>query len=391
MVTVRFIRFSKLNYLKQIDPVLFLELINNFAAFFDRQGVALPEVPDPERIPYQEIANSFMRLDAERDKDLIETLYYLDSLSGEAEADILIDKAEEAGITLIEGRPNAVDLVVRVRLHPGGPELLQQVQDRLEISRFRTFRLYQSGKKGHHEYHVPPVDRISVAIDAIRSVFEKRKRGRECSISWFEEADEVWFLVRHGEIMSRAESISDDGRSGVLMFRPVKYDVVIYNRERHELRTNVKSKWLLELYRRQFGKIIFDDEEFFAGEAKYTFAPLRYSGIDALACPEIDEIEEIVLREIKVVLGTGDDAEYITHRAANLFERWARHKHGVPGGTIICAEFAVRFANSRTPRTVTLGGTNRLIVSRDSDSDPVERWLSIRGFVLGSSDEKEVV
>ena len=358
MATVRIIRFSKPGCLRHVDPRLFLEFIGFHSEFFARHGVVIPGTPDQEQIPYTEIANSFMRLDAEKDKDLIDALYYLDSLSSDEEADFVLEKAEDADIPLPEEKPHPVDLVVRVWLHPGGRDLLHEIQDRLEVRRFRSFQFFQPEDRELSAYERPPQERIDTATTGMRPVFEKRKRGDECAISIFEEPDEVWFIIRHGEMMNRAESVGDDGPD-VSVFRPITHDVVIYDRERHELRTNVKSKWQLELYRKEFGKMLFQNEEFFAGEAKYTFDPLTDKGAEALACPDVEEIASITLREIEVMWGGGPDAEYVRHRCNDLFARWKKTERNLPGGTIRRAAFSVKFNDSKTPRTVILNRTKR--------------------------------
>lgn len=389
MATVNIVRFSKPNLLKKIDPSLFLEFARAHSAFFEREGVEIAHDSDPEGIPYDAIAASFMRLDPDADKALIDALYYLDSLSSDAGADIVLEQAEAAGIPLPGERLHPVDLSLRVWLSPGGPELLERIQDRQEVKRFRSFQFFGPGEGKEGTCSAPPPDRLREAEAEMKPVFEKRKRGDDCRIAMFEEEDETWFVIRHGEILNRGESVKEGGETGIVVFRPVAHDVVIYGRERRELRTNVRAGWLLDLYRKVFGRMLFGDDAFFTGDPKYTLDPLRESGADALACAGIDGIEEIKLKELEVMYSSGGGREYVRHRGTDLFGQWAAAGRHFPGGAIIQASFSVRFPDSDNPRTVSIRGSNRLIVSRDHDGPPVERWLEAKKFIREREGEDE--
>ena len=180
------------------------------------------------------------------------------------------------------------------------------------------------------------------------------------------------------------ESIEDDGEPGLVVYRPVTHDVVVYNKVTGEIRTNVNTDWQLNLYRRVFGDLLFDDGEFFGKEAKYTLDPLRDDGAASLACPEVEEIEWIKLKELVVFYGGGGDWERVKYQSPNLFARWAAGGRPFPGGNISQASFAVKFTDSKNPRTVAIRSSTKLLVSRDHDSEPIERWLWERHFHLGN-------
>jgi hypothetical protein len=389
MATVRIVRFSKASLLRRVDPALFLDFARSFGGFFARNEVDLPTGPDPELIPYGPIADSFMRLDPALDRDLIDALYYLDSLSADANGDLLLDEARHEGFDLPEDDLHPVDVAVRVWMQDNGRDFLKTLQDRNVVKKFRSFQFCQKAENKAGEYTPPPPDKQAAAAAEMGPVFEKKKRGNDCEVSFFdEEQDEVWFVIRHGEIMNRGESIEDDGEPGLVVYRPVTHDVVIYNKEAREIRTNVDSQWQLNLYRRVFGDLLFNDGEFFGKEAKYTLDPLRDDGVDSLACPEVDEIESIKLKELVVFNGSRGDWERIKYQAPNLFQRWMAGARPFPSGSISQASFTVKFTDSKDPRTVSIRSSTKLLVSRDHDSDAVERWLWERHFHLGNPKPK---
>lgn len=384
MATVRIVRFSKATLLRRVDPALFLNFARSFGDFFSRNDVSLPAEPDPEHIPYGLIADAFMRLDPAQDKDLIDALYYLDSLSADANGDLLLEEARHEGFDLPEDDMHPVDVAVRVWMQDDGKEFLKALQDRNVVKKFRSFQFCQKAQGKAGEYSPPPPEKLTTAAADMGPVFENKKRGNDCEVSFFDEGqDEIWFVIRHGEIMNRGESIEEDGEPGLVVYRPVTHDVVIYNKETREIRTNVDSLWQINLYRRVFGELLFDDGEFFGKEAKYTLDLLR-DGTASLACPEVEEIEWIKLKELVVFFGGGDDWERVKYQAPNLFQRWTAGGRPFPGGNISQASFMVKFTDSKNPRTVAIRSSTKLLVSRDHDSDPVERWLWHRHFHLGN-------
>jgi len=51
------------------------------------------------------------------------------------------------------------------------------------------------------------------------------------------------------------------------------------------------------------------------------------------------------------------------------------------------ASFQIKFADSKTPRTVTLSSGNRAQFKRDDDAEVLEKWLIRRGFVISGSED----
>jgi hypothetical protein len=90
------------------------------------------------------------------------------------------------------------------------------------------------------------------------------------------------------------------------------------------------------------------------------------------------------LKEIVVFHGSRGDWERVKYQAPNLFQRWTAGARPFPGGSISQASFTVKFADSKTPRTVSIRSSTKLLVSRDHDSEAVERWLWLRHFHLGN-------
>ena len=83
--------------------------------------------------------------------------------------------------------------------------------------------------------------------------------------------DGTWFLIRRGEPLRR-EACLEDGRSASVFFRPERYDAVVWDTRRRELRINAASRWQKELYRRLFGQHLCGDPERFPDDAREPMA-----------------------------------------------------------------------------------------------------------------------
>jgi hypothetical protein len=93
------------------------------------------------------------------------------------------------------------------------------------------------------------------------------------------------------------------------------------------------------------------------------------------------------LREVQFYFG-GSPWEVVT-RKSDVFKLFESRKKPFPeSGRIIRASFQVKFADSKTPRTVVIKPSNVAQFTRDDDSVLVERWLEARGFILGPEAEE---
>ena len=162
----------------------------------------------------------------------------------------------------------------------------------------------------------------------------------------------------------------------------MKYDVVVYARRLGELRINARLVGEKKLYCQKLGQHLFVDENCFPGIRKYTLDPLREYGADSLACGDIEGIESITLIEINLLWG-GAHREIEIRKANDIFAALAARQRELPEHPrIIKAVFKVKFADSKTPRSVTVRPPNIAQYTRDSDAALVEQWLELRGFIV---------
>jgi hypothetical protein len=187
-------------------------------------------------------------------------------------------------------------------------------------------------------------------------------------------------MVRHGEPFKREEAARGAEPASV-SYRPLRYDVLVYEPERGELRINAQSKGEKDLYREQFGKHLFGREDFFPNRDKYTLRPLRADGESCLECADVEGLEWVRLREVHLDWG-GPHGEYEIHKANDLFAAMRARSRALPGTPRLArAVFLVKFADAKRPRSVTIRPPNVALYVRDGDGAHVDEWLKKRGFL----------
>ena len=135
---------------------------------------------------------------------------------------------------------------------------------------------------------------------------------------------------------------------------------------------NACNKGEKEAYRREFGRHVFGDEDFFPGTGKYTLEPLRRDGKASVVCTDVHGMEWVRLKEIQYLWG-GAESEVEIRKANDIFEALEASGRSMPSkAPILRASFHVKFTDAKSPRTVTIRPSNIAQYTRDSDADVVE-------------------
>lgn len=381
MATFRLRRFSNPEVLRAIAPRRLIAFLQPHRAFFEACGFVFPRAPSTGPIDYEALVDLFMAPEAGFPKDLLDALFLVDEMATPHGMDALLDTP---GLSLEEGAEDSpADIAVQAWLLDC--RLLESKHAEQFLVRPRSFECYQTGRPKAPPFALPtPVVCRDLEQD-LDDWFEGKKRGRGTRVFVYPRDDGVWFLVRHGEPFQRTEGLNGSETASVC-YRPLKYDVLVYQPEIGELRVNARSKHEKRLYRTQFGKHFFGDEDFFPGDSKYTLEPLLTRGEAALACVDVPGMEWVRLREVNFLLG-GPSNEVEVHRAEDVFEAF-RSRGGKPpdGARIVRAVFQVKFTDSKRPRSVTIRPSNIAQYTRDDDAELVEQWLRRRGFILAGAN-----
>lgn len=377
MATFRLRHFANPQTLRAIAPGRLLQFLNPFRDYFGMRGYELPAVGSVEEFDYQALVDIFMSPDEESPAELLDALFLVDEMSTHDAAHDLLGAGEYLPLDADDDL-SAADIAVQVWLLD--PEILERRHAQQFLFRAKSFEYYQSD--GEQKLFEMPTAAARQKLESqLDDWFEGKKRGRNSRVLIYPNEHEVHLLIRHGEPFKREES-QDGTEVGSVCYRPIKYDVVVYDQSAGELRINARLVGEKRLYCQKLGYHLFGDEDFFPDTRKYTLEPLREYAADSLATGDIDGIEWIKLVEVEFFWGGAYRARD-TMKAEDIFAHLEDRRRELPtGGRIVKAVFKVKFDDSRTPRSVTIRPSNIAQYTRDHDAPLVEQWLELRGFIV---------
>ena len=375
----RLTHFSDPIALQTIAPATLSALLRPYAVPLRAAGVALPLTETPD---YERLAELFVTAPEEVPEELIEALFYIDGLATPDGLDGLLQAFPDINPPWHAWTP--VDVAAQAWLLDR--DRFEQVFAERQVSRRnRKFVAYAAREPDLRGCELSPAAKEQLERE-LEAQFTARGRGGGTRIFSSERTDGIWFLIRHGAPLRR-EACLREGRSASVLFRPERYDAVVFSPTRGELRINAASRWQKELYRRLFGMHLFGDPEFFPTDDRYTLTPLLSDGPASLACADVPAIASIRLTHLEYIepgpttLGTARWAE-------DLFALISAGRWAIPTcARLTRAKFLIRLVGSRTARTVTVAPPNEVKYSLESDGVPVEQWLENRGFVVTGWEE----
>jgi len=386
MATFRLRYFSSPHVLRAIAPERLLAFLEPYRPFFTGQGYELPEAVAGDEIDHEQLIGIFMSPNESTPRDLLDALFLVDEMSTPEGMDAMMEEAARNGHELDSGQDHSpADVAVQVWLLDS--DILERKHAEQFLFKPKSFEYYQTDRVTIPS--LPPLPTATrLALEhSLDDWFEQKKRGRCARVFDYPKDDETWFLIRHGEPFKREESLQGPEVESVC-YRPLKYDVAIYNRHLGELRINARLVGEKKLYREQFGRHLFGDTDFFSIDKKYTLDPLRQYGLASMACGDIEGVESITLTEVHLLWG-GAHREIEVRKATDLFAALEARDRDLPDHPpIIKAVLKVKFVDCKTPRSVTIRPPNIAQYTRDSDSVILEQWLEQRGFILHQEVEE---
>lgn len=379
--------FTSPDRLKSVSAQHLLTFFSKWQDYFANRGLTLPSQVDDE-FPYDELAGILMKPDDKVPQDMVDALYYVHETASKEKAEELIDAAERAGLSLELGEePSDADIALQIWLHK--PDLLRRMHAET-VAFTRSRFIYFAGRDGRARPAPDPTVEQTTEMQEIMDLwFDRKRRGKGSRIFAFPRGSKTWFLVRHGEPMRREGRHEEDGGAAIAYYRPQKHDVVIYDGESDELAVNAGTKGEIELYLRTFGRVLFDNEEYFDKSNRFTLDPLLEKGAKALENETVPEISRVRLIEIERFWG-GQAKEKEVRKADDLFLAWGDDwSRRLAGGSIDRAVLKVKFDGDGKERTVAILPPSLARYDRDADSDLIDSWLKDQGFCRVNSGDDD--
>ena len=381
MKTYNLRRFSKVEILRKISRENLISLLKPYENYFQQRHFKIPEHDSREELDYERLSKILLSPDSSTPKKLADALFHIDEFLTPAGFDAIQRKIEGTEIDAAISRDaSSADLVVEVWMR--NHKIIENIHDEQYFSRLRSFDYFQTLQKPSITFQELSQKAVVPLEKDINEWFYEKRRGRYAKISVHIKADEIWFLIRHGEPYARQNVIGADGKSVSVFQRLEKYDVLVYNHGLGEIKIYACSKSEKELYRVKFGLHLFGDKNYFSVESKFTLEPLRTLDHMSLLCGDIKGLEWVKLKELKVSHG-GPHRETATHKAKDVFASFKTRKYSLPSrGKLIKASLLIKFSDSKTPRVINFGPGNNAQYKRDADAGIEEELLVRRGFII---------
>lgn len=389
MAALRLQNFSQPAVLHQIDRQLLLGFLSPFRPFLRSRGIELPKVNSGGVIDFERLTGIFVTPNEQTPRELLDALYLVDEMATEQGMEALVIAASLSSEIRLPETDDLTPADIAILFWLKHREVLEQKHAEQFFFKSKTFDYFQAEGDQPPRFKVTPQAAAEKIQSDLDDWFAGRQRGRGTRVFMYSDDHQMTFLVRHGQTFKREESLVS-GKASSVCYRPLKYDVIVYDLELGELRINAQLVGEKKIYRRLIGQHLFGNENCFPGIAKFTLEPLRELGGDALSCGDVDGIESILLTELHLNWSTTSrDIEIL--KSDDVFSAMRSRKRSIPKKPrMMRAIFKLKFLDAKAPRTVELRPSNIAVYSRDGDAPLVEQWLTLRGFSSGREIDRHV-
>ena len=365
-------RFSKPEFLRQVAPELLLAFLRRFREFNTNLN------PNGT-VDYEKLGRQLTSPTGKIDPAMFDALALIDEMSADRNFDLLQDTiGGKSYAAEIGSNASAADLALLLWLYE--PRMLEQLHAKFNGKAPRSF-IYFYGESIEKREMAPPSRNLKQKLARLLNrIFSRKRRGRTVRIVVFEEPEEYCFMLRKGEPITRDSSITPEGETNCIYYRPERFDIVVLRPKVSEIRLAIyrKAPWIVEAYRTMFGYVFYGDREFFSGDDVFTLEPLMTRGEKALECGDIDGMESVTLVQCKFATAKGEIAALHGDLAIQVVKGLKLKL--LANAKIISAKFKIKFIDSQAERMVKIKAGNLAEFKYDDDGRKIEEWLTLREF-----------
>lgn len=378
--SLRLTRFTSWRNLKKLSRELLGQLIAPYRDVIERDKITLPAADLEDQDFYEGWASVFSH-PRQLPAELTEALIRIDEMSTNAAHENLMTQMELEHVQMELGEaPTAMEVAVQVHLNE--PDYLRSKHAEEKLRKLRSFvHFLPASEVPQDQFSVPTDDQLIDLSDKLRPFFESKKKGRYVKTKHHAMDGEHWFIIVHGGTIEQTLEVQEEIRPGVLRYRPEADDVLVYNPGSHSVRVNASTLGERREYVKQFGQIFFGSENAFVLGEKYNFKPVAL-GRSVFDEVEVEGIERVILRELRVLRGWGQGA-VVTVRAKDLFSVIEDGKFPIwPDTRIFKASFDFYFTGDGTrAQSVKIVDENTASMARACDNSLIESWFLDAGFI----------
>jgi hypothetical protein len=356
-----------------------------YSDYLERRGFKLPHTSSDE-IDYDVLAHILMHPDDSVPRQMVDALYFVHEMADDEQMDELLSSARQQRLPLdADQESSPADVAIQIWL--AAPDLLQEKHAEAKAIRQKNFAYFAGRHGGPRSFPKADPGVLRSLERSLDGWFKEHRRGEGSRVFIFDHGRKVWILIRHGMPFKREGSVKE-GKSSVEYYRPEVHDVLIYDTEMDDLGVHTGTKGERDLYLRQIGEHLFGNPDYFPQADKFALNPLIEHGRAALRCDDVPGLESVSFTEFHRYWG-GGFKEIEIRKATEIFGALDDRHHLLAGGRMITAIFKMKFAGSKRLRSATIRPPNIAKYDRDSDSELIEAWLQLRGFIKPPAKEQD--
>lgn len=368
--------------LAHLDPVLVEEVpLDLWRQVFDAVGWPASLRATQESITHAAVLESITRDDPT--DGLLQLLEVLQSLGTEDGADAIQaalgdQRIQRDALPLgISNREMALHLFLAQRENAALAEVLARAQ----------IQVQQQG--GHRRYH----EFFGGAPSAVRQLLRSAAALEEATLTYCRSHDlgdhvqvraydddgaYVFQVLRSHRAQKPLAVVSGHSARATIQYHPVHGDVLRYEAAHGRLRIAARAVSIVDFYRRTLGRILFDDEEFFAQEPVCSLRVLQEQGRAVLDRHDMAGIGQVRMTEC---LWERGDRELLHLRAPDCFRQIEELGLPLTEGVLLQAKLKLDVIGQSTrPVTVSIRIPGRIDISQPRHEALVDRFLAQIGI-----------
>lgn len=386
MSAVRIRRFTNPDSLRQLDQGLLRQLLKPHSTFLKKRGISL----DARTTCDIDALASVLQRDMESmPPDLAEALWLIDAVSADSFHPALCEAAMRAGHLRIEDA-STIELAVLLYLHD--PEMLRRVHMERAIERRTSFTVVAPIGEATPRDELPTDHSLAAFEKDLAKLFGRCGLGRAAKVHAMKVDSRLRFIIRRGGVMQRQPTHTPHGKFETLVFRPVQYDVVLYDTTNGFLSVNTERRREVRLYCQEFQRLLTGDQVVYDPDSPgggLTLRPLIERGRNCLNCESIPGVVRI--RLVSATVESDDDlGSKQTTEASDVFEWLERRGESLPKyGAITRATLEITIAGEHADvvETVKVLLPDKLRHDRTKDVPHIQEVLVAAGILPGTRTE----
>lgn len=384
MTTAKNQTFTNPKFFRSVDPSRLRRFLDPHRDYLSSRGLKLPTTGSLQPETIEQARQILSDPDDDTPSALIRDLHIANELSHAPTMERLLDEIESlSGRFRGDMDVTACDVAIEALLHH--PEHAERLHRFSSLNRRRSFVYFQARSESPPRLPDDLGECCRRLEKKVNEYFHEKRWGLGTRIISQNQPHFLQLTIGHGLPRQLSEALVE-GRFDFIDYRPVRDDLIYFNKLTGELKINAMTEPQRRMYRHTFGECFFDDADMFPEGEIWTAHPLIEHGRRSLTTADIHRLRSAELLSVKLDLD-GEIPEIITDQRDELIDVLEERMNLFASENVIAriieAKIALLIDDSRKVRMVTIKPPNVAQFNRDCDADVIEAFLFSRGFASG--------